>query len=176
MFQRRHFFQGQTLRGESQKDIHWLSPEGSEMTDADWHSQTAKSLGVLLNGLMTDEIDPRGRPITGSSMLLILNGWHGDVTFSLPKMATRGEWCLELNTAQPELKAGSSVDDSLMLIGRSMAVLRYDEHRWTQLRRLFHKKMSLLTSHQAGNRYEQGVTGQVASSDRFREFFGWMSR
>lgn len=176
VFQRRHFFQGQTLRGESQKDIHWLSPEGSEMTDADWHSQTAKSLGVLLNGMMTDEIDPRGRPITGSSMLLLLNGWHGDVKFSLPKMATRGEWRLELNTAQPELKGGRPVDDSLMLIGRSMAVLRYDEHRWTQLRRLFRNRMSRLVPHQGKNRFEQEMAGQVASSDRFREFFGWLSR
>src|SRR5690606_22534578 len=38
VFQRRHFFQGQALRGKSQKDIHWISSNGTEMNDSDWNS------------------------------------------------------------------------------------------------------------------------------------------
>ncbi len=45
VFQRRHFFQGRAIRGKSQKDIHWLTPNGQEMSDADWHSSHAPVWG-----------------------------------------------------------------------------------------------------------------------------------
>lgn len=165
VFQRRHFFQGQMLRGVQQKDIHWLSPDGTEMSDTDWHSQTAKSLGVLLNGQMTDEIDSRGRPITGSSMLLLMNGWHGDVTFTLPRMARKGTWQLELDTALPEVDDPSLPEGKRKLQGRSMAVLRYDETRWKRLRHQFRKRKPKLQKASEGNRQQELIPGQVAYSD-----------
>lgn len=165
VFQRRHFFQGQALRGATQKDIHWLSSAGTEMNDDDWQTQAAKCLGVLLNGLMTDEIDPRGRPITGSSMLLLLNAWHGDVTFTMPEMPSKGQWMLDLSTAWPDAKPNLVVDESLVMTGRSMAVLRYDVGHWNRLRKRFQKRKTRQATVPSSRQTEQQVTGQVAYSD-----------
>lgn len=162
VFQRRHFFQGQMLRGAQQKDIHWLSPDGKEMSDSDWHSQTAKSLGVLLNGVMTDEIDSRGKPITGSSMLLLLNGWHGDVTFTLPQMARKGIWRLELNTADPDAVAQIVTNQKHALCGRSLAVFQYDENRLTRLRHEFNWRKPKTFSDSNIQASEHIIPGQVA--------------
>lgn len=163
VFQRRHFFQGQTLRGAAQKDIHWLSPNGRDMTDDDWHSQSARCLGVLLNGEMTDEIDPRGRPITGRTMLLLLNAWHGDVTFNLPELAVPGDWRLELTTATLGTPAPQTVQDSLLLAGRSMSVLSYDESTWVRFKkRLRGRKSSTKTVAQTES---EGLATQVAYNE-----------
>ena len=74
VFQRRNFFQGRHIRGtEEQLDIHWIAPDGKEMGDHDWHSQQARCLGMRLEGHMINEVDDHGRPITGNSMLMLLN-------------------------------------------------------------------------------------------------------
>ncbi|MCB0920147.1 MAG: glycogen debranching enzyme GlgX, partial [Actinobacteria bacterium] len=84
VFQRRNFFQGQPIRGQGQKDIHWYGAHGKEMTDNDWHAAHARCLGVLLNGEMTDEVDERGRQINGQTTLLLLNARQREVEFTIP--------------------------------------------------------------------------------------------
>ncbi|MFO1094709.1 MAG: glycogen debranching protein GlgX [Planctomycetaceae bacterium] len=73
VFQRRQFFQGREIRGARVKDIHWLTPSGQEMSDADWHSGHARCLGMRLEGAMQDEVDDRGRPVVGQTVLLMMN-------------------------------------------------------------------------------------------------------
>lgn len=165
VFQRRHFFQGQTLRGAQQKDIHWLSPDGKEMTDEDWHAQTARSLGVLLNGVMTDEIDSRGQPIVGDSMLLMLNAWHGDVEFTLPSMTDQGVWCLELDTAHADKEMLFHANESLTITGRSLVVMRYDTSRWGRIRHRLHHLRARFVSRAQTREQEPAPVGQVAYSD-----------
>ena len=139
VFQRRHFFQGQALRGATQKDIQWLTPDGIEMGDADWHSQSARCLGVLLSGQMTDEIDPWGRQINGDTMLLLLNAHHFEMKFKLPVMAMRGRWKLELDTALPFAKPHKLNRQMRHLAGRSMVVLRFQKSRWDRPKRIAHQ-------------------------------------
>src|SRR6201999_1901034 len=51
VFRRRRFFSGRPERcGDQLPDIAWFAPDGAEMTDDDWESGFAKSLGVYLNG------------------------------------------------------------------------------------------------------------------------------
>ncbi|HLQ45091.1 MAG TPA: glycogen debranching protein GlgX, partial [Planctomycetaceae bacterium] len=71
VFQRRHFFQGRSIRGSEVRDIVWLTSSGKQMTDADWHSDTARCLGVCLDGDLIDEANERGEQITDSTMLLL---------------------------------------------------------------------------------------------------------
>ena len=50
VFRRRRFFSGRPVRqrgGPGLPDIAWFAPDGSEMTDEDWESGFAKSLGGL---------------------------------------------------------------------------------------------------------------------------------
>ena len=73
MLQRRKFFQGRRIRGADVKDISWLDPSGGEMTDEAWSTPDVKCLGVRLAGDVIDDVDERGEPIVGDTLLLLLN-------------------------------------------------------------------------------------------------------
>jgi glycogen operon protein len=60
VFQRRHFFQGRSIRGSDVRDITWLSATGKEMTDADWQSDSNRCLGVFLSGDLIETEDALG--------------------------------------------------------------------------------------------------------------------
>ncbi|MGE0378507.1 MAG: glycogen debranching protein GlgX, partial [Planctomycetaceae bacterium] len=138
VFQRRHFFQGRAIRGKSQKDIHWLAPDGKEMSDSDWHSSHTRCLGVLLNGQMTDEIDERGRQINGDTMLMLLNARDREVAFTLPGDEVKTLWRLELDSARStrDLRRYPA-RRAYRLLPWSMAVFREKSRRWSLF---FHRR------------------------------------
>ncbi|HWD09645.1 MAG TPA: glycogen debranching protein GlgX, partial [Actinomycetota bacterium] len=84
VLRRRTFFTGEPLRpgsishrahdGPWTKDLAWLRPDGKEMTMQDWSNPANQVLGMLLRGSASDDVDERGRPIPGETMLLALNG------------------------------------------------------------------------------------------------------
>ena len=88
VFQRRKFFLGRAIRGEGIKDISWFEPSGQEMTEEAWSTGYARCLGMRLAGDLIGEIDERGEPIKGDSILLLMNAHHEAISFMLPK--TRG--------------------------------------------------------------------------------------
>ncbi|HET7420284.1 MAG TPA: glycogen debranching protein GlgX [Candidatus Dormibacteraeota bacterium] len=71
-FRRRRFFQGRPIRGAL--DIAWLKPDGKPMTDQDWTSRQARSLGVYLDGRAIPGHDEHGRPVTDQSFFVLFNG------------------------------------------------------------------------------------------------------
>ena len=73
VFQRRKFFQGRAIRGSDIKDISFFSPSGQEMSDEDWNAGFVKCLGVRLAGDLIDDVDERGEPIVGETLLILLN-------------------------------------------------------------------------------------------------------
>src|SRR5438093_3815244 len=81
---RRQYFQGRSIRGGAVKDVAWLAPDGREMTDEKWNADFVLSLGMLLNGNAIEEVDERGEPIVGDTLLVLLNGHHDKVPFTLP--------------------------------------------------------------------------------------------
>ena len=81
VFQRRHFFQGRAIRGGDVRDITWLTALGKVMTDADWHAETARCLGIQLSGDLIDEVDEQGQQITDDTMVLLMNSSPSDVAF-----------------------------------------------------------------------------------------------
>ncbi|WP_327046723.1 glycogen debranching protein GlgX [Microbispora sp. NBC_01189] len=128
VFRRRRFFLGRTV-GDDSRDIVWLTPSGTEMTDADWQTGYAKSLGVYVNGDAISEPGPRGERITDATFLLLINAHHESLTFALPGPELGAAWRPVLDTADedpPEdpdaaetLAAGSKVS----VTDRSMRVL-----------------------------------------------------
>src|SRR5205823_355533 len=62
VFQRRNFFQGRSIKGAGIKDIHWLMPNGHEMTDEEWNKESARCLGVFLSGKLEEQAE-RGEPV-----------------------------------------------------------------------------------------------------------------
>ena len=80
--QRRRFFRGLETSPDD-PDILWLTPERRVMTAGDW-SESARTLGICFFGHAIGEKDPRGRPIEGSTILVLLNGEDSEVSFVLP--------------------------------------------------------------------------------------------
>jgi len=116
VFRRRGFFAGRPVRGGS-KDVTWLHPAGREMTQADWDDHAQKAVGMLIDGEATDEVDERGRPVSGQTVLLLFNGGEGSRRFVLPESGQAGVWEELVNTARPGRRVVSR--SAVNLVGRS---------------------------------------------------------
>jgi len=101
VFHRSTFFQGRGIRGTGVKDIAWLAPDGEEMTDEEWNTHYARSLGVFYCGSAMEETDARGHEIVDSDFLLLLNAHHETVEFLVPERLGRGPWRTRIDTARP---------------------------------------------------------------------------
>lgn len=132
VLQRRQFFQGREIRGREVRDVLWLTPQGREMTDYDWHAGYVRCLGMRLEGQMHDEIDDRGRHITGDTLLVLMNSHHETIPFRLPDHADDEFWQPLLDTAQQPLYRRLWSQDLYPLQGRSIAVMKLS-HSWTRL-------------------------------------------
>ena len=125
-FRRRRFFQGRPIRGNEVSDIGWFKPDGNPMSDQDWNSGFAKSIGVYLNGDALGGVDDRGEPFKDDSFYLLFNGYHEALDFILPDGAWGKRFEKVFDTTQREsgrpraMKAGSKV----RIESRSVAVLR----------------------------------------------------
>ena len=98
-FHRRQWFQGRQIHGSGVHDIHWLRPDGHEMTDADWDKGFAKSLAVFLNGREIASPGPRGERITDDTFLILLNAHHEAIDFVLPGADWGRRWRVIFDTA-----------------------------------------------------------------------------
>jgi glycogen operon protein len=121
VFRRRDFFQGRPITGGDVKDIYWIHPDGWEMQGGDWGTQL-RTLGVLLVGEEISERDEQGRPITGSSYLLLLNAADDRVEFVLPARLAALDTTVVLDSAGPA-REGQRVKDACLLTAHSAAVL-----------------------------------------------------
>jgi len=101
VLRRRKYFQGRSIRGGAVKDVAWLSPDGGEMDDAAWNAEDVRTLGMLLSGSAIEEVNERGEPITGDSLLVLLNGHHDRVPFTLPAIEGRHQWQRVFDTNDP---------------------------------------------------------------------------
>jgi glycogen operon protein len=123
VLRRRKYFQGRSIRGG--KDVAWLAPDGREMTDEAWGADFIRSLGMLLAGTGIEEVDEKGEPIFGDTLLILLNAHDGRVAFTLPDLAPQHHWqrvfdTIEARNSERTFKAGSRYP----LQGRSVAVLK----------------------------------------------------
>ena len=105
VLRRRGFFHGVRLNSEGaedqEKDITWLRPDGGELTHDDWHDPGRHVLGMLIPGEAADEVDERGRAITGNTLLLVVNGGEQPCSFRLPVLRRPGLWREVVNTSRP---------------------------------------------------------------------------
>ncbi|WP_424530586.1 glycogen debranching protein GlgX [Sphaerisporangium viridialbum] len=129
VFRRRRFFLGRMLEGDV-RDIVWLTPSGKEMTASDWHSGFGKAMAVFLNGEAISEPGPRGQRISDDSFLLLVNGHHEDITFTLPGSEYGPGWqpVLDTNDEGPYDQRPSGVTHEpgkpITVTNRSMQILR----------------------------------------------------
>jgi glycogen operon protein len=100
VFRRRRFFSGGPVGDGAAKDVSWVRPGGGEMTLEDWSDPKTQWLGMLIHGEASDDVDERGRPNRGQTLLLLLNASNRAQHYALPKLDERGHWQEAANTAQ----------------------------------------------------------------------------
>jgi isoamylase len=126
VFKRRSFFVGSLIPGTDLKDIYWLNPKGEELTEQEWHDAQRGAFQVLLSGEAIDEVDERGRPIIGDTLLLALNTGDRGVAIVLPAHRVAGRWELVLDTRAevpvPRRKHYHGSGKQYRLIARSLAL------------------------------------------------------
>jgi glycogen operon protein len=98
IFRRKYFFEGRPLRGSGVKDVAWLSPDGTEMTDQQWEQDFARCLGMYLAGDGLIDTDERGRRLIDQDFLVLFNAHHEEIPFTLPEFAADTRWLLVLST------------------------------------------------------------------------------
>jgi glycogen operon protein len=127
VLRRRHFFRGQAVGVDGHKDVTWIRPDGKEMTDADWQNGSAHFLGMLISGEATDEVDDRGRPIRGDTMLVVLNASPNEVEFAFPALPNDGTWTRLIDT--DEEVPGPVKEGGASLSPYSLALMRFGHER-----------------------------------------------
>jgi glycogen operon protein len=115
VFRRRRF--------STAKEMGWFRPDGLAMSDQDWDSGYAKSLGLLLDGDAITETDGRGEPIRGESFLLVFNAHFEDLDFHMPDVGER--WLRVLDTADAFNEGDTpATGERARIEARSIAVFR----------------------------------------------------
>ena len=122
----RNFFTGEPFTPAGTQDVTWIRSDGAKMTEAEWSDRDLRSIGMLLSGRATDEVDQRGRPVHGDTILLLLNGGRRSRSFTLPWVEWPGRWEELLNTARPH---GSRMVQGTVinLTAHSVILLRHNE-------------------------------------------------
>jgi isoamylase len=98
VFHRRRFFQGRPIRGTDVTEISWFAPDGTEMSEEDWESGFAKSVGVFLNGQAIPDPDLRGEKVTDDSFLVLFNAHYEELMFTVPQREWSNRWVVVLDT------------------------------------------------------------------------------
>src|SRR5439155_26501663 len=106
VFQRRKFFQGRDIRGSGVTDISWFGPDGKDVDDGAWNAGFVKCLGVRLAGGLIGDVDERGEPLVGDTLLLLLNAHHEPISFALPAAEPEQQWERLLDTADAQAGPG----------------------------------------------------------------------
>jgi glycogen operon protein len=109
------------------KDSTWLTPDGEEMTPANWHDDNGRCLGLLLDGrAQASGIRKRGSEAT---LLLIMNAHYDIVSFKLPDVRNGRDWHRLIDTnvpdedLDPEDAVRLSFGHDYQVTGRSLLLL-----------------------------------------------------
>jgi isoamylase len=83
------------------KDVTWINASGAEMEDEGWADDNMRCFGMLIDG----RAQPTGLRKRGedATLLLVMNGHHDLVEFTLPEVTGGGEWSLKMDTNLPTL-------------------------------------------------------------------------
>jgi glycogen operon protein len=122
VFRRRRFLSGGPV-AQGVKDVSWLRPDGAELEDAEWQDPKLRVLGMLVHGEASDELDERGRPNRGDTLLLLVNASGRSRRFALPSLPEGGAWTRLVDTARPT--AAPLRPDALNLSAHSLVLLQY---------------------------------------------------
>ena len=95
------------------------------MSDQAWNAPFVKCLGVRLAGDIINEVDERGEPTRGDTLLLLLNAHWEEIPFTLPTTKPEHVWETLVDTSDMDRPLRvSRGGEKYPLFGRSLALLR----------------------------------------------------
>jgi isoamylase len=128
-FSRKSWFKGEPLKGDGIEDIAWFLPDGSHMTEENWHQDFAKSVAVFLNGQGLHAVNSEGNKVIDDNFYIIFNAHHDALDYKLPPQKYSADWEVLIDTSKPVFhptdkiyKAGEVVH----LEGRSVILLQHE--------------------------------------------------
>jgi isoamylase len=82
------------------KDLTWINASGEEMKPEEWADMSMECFGMLMDG----RAQPTGilRRGEDATLLMVLNGYHDLVAFTLPETVGGWHWQLLIDTNLPE--------------------------------------------------------------------------
>jgi glycogen operon protein len=116
VFSRPRFFRGEVLSEDGLKDITWVTPAGEEAKDEDWRNASALTLGYVLGGAAGEFYTTGGQRDIDASFLVMMNAYHDDLDFRLPRLPAELAWEALVDTAEP---TGLVTDGKLYVAGHS---------------------------------------------------------
>ncbi|HET9491084.1 MAG TPA: glycogen debranching protein GlgX [Methylomirabilota bacterium] len=121
---RRKFFQGRPLCAAGMKDLAWLRPDGGEMADAEWRAVALPAFGFRLCGEAMDEVDERGEPITGDTLLVLMNAHDLPVPFTLPDPHPGLDWEVLIDSSEAGTGGRAGQGAKLTVPPKALVLLR----------------------------------------------------
>jgi glycogen operon protein len=90
------YYVGEGMCACGLKDVSWLRPDGSEMTESDWANPQQRTLGVLVHEHPTASSGGANEPV---DLLAVFHAGSDDVAFRLPERAGPSQWTCRVDTA-----------------------------------------------------------------------------
>ncbi len=122
------FFDGRTVAEGHPADLVWLRPDGSPMSDAEWHDPGTEMLVMALSGELSTR-DAEGHPLRDSAFLLVLNRAAAPIDLTLPATpyGNRYRRLLDTELARPATEGPTApVGGVTPIAPRSVALFRVE--------------------------------------------------
>jgi len=107
ILRRNRFLTGEYNADLDVKDVQWLTPDATEMSDEQWGDGNARCIGMLLDGRA--QATGIKRPSMDATALLVLNAHHDVVKFRLPEVVGGQRWRRLLDTNIPDSEGAFAV-------------------------------------------------------------------
>jgi isoamylase len=108
ILRRNRFLTGQYVEEVGVKDVTWINANGCEMTAEQWEDRGMSCFGMLLDGRA--QATGIRKSSKDATLLLIINGHHDVVEFTLPECYGGMQWTLLVDTNIADSSAKSMFD------------------------------------------------------------------
>lgn len=103
VFKRKRYYTGKKIGDSPIKDITWITPEGLEMSSADWNKPYAQSLSAMISGSLSVAFcNDEGRFSSDNHFFIILNAFGDSIEWLLPEIQKDTTWNLILDTSRDQ--------------------------------------------------------------------------
>ena len=151
VLRRSRFFTGQPIADSTVKDVTWIDANGEEMNQEVWDNDLTRCFGMQLDG----RAPVSGVKRTGddATLLLVFNGYHDVVQFTLPDCEASSGWKLLFDTNDPDLEHKEfDIDAVYDTTGRSLLLFervpgeRKTPKKQSRLQNKIRRRLRLLTN------------------------------